>query len=227
MAIKVTWHGHATFEMHVGEHAVLVDPFFTDNPAATVSPDDVPANFILITHGHGDHVGDALRIADRTRAMIISNYEICNWINGKGPYIVHPQHIGGGFPHPFGYVKMTMAQHGSAMPDGSYGGNPGGFLVTAEEKRIYFAGDTGLFASMRLYGDEGIDLAFLPIGDNFTMGPEDAFRAVGLLRPRTVVPIHYGTWPMIAQNAEAWAERVNRETESRAVVLKPGESIEV
>ena len=125
--------------------------------------------------------------------------------------------------HPFGYLKLTLALHGSDLPDGSYGGNPAGFLLTTiDGKKIYMAGDTGLFGDMKLIGEEGLDLAVIPIGDNYTMGPEDAVRAVKFLNPKVVIPIHFGTWGLIEQNAEAWAARVQNETGAKAVVLKPG-----
>lgn len=220
-----TWYGHATHGLTVGEHRILIDPFFTGNPAATSSAEKVGADYILITHGHGDHVGDTLSIAKRTGALCISNAEISTWLRNKG-LKTHAQHIGGGFNYPFGYLKLTNALHGSALPDGSNGGNPAGFLLTTPDgKKIYIAGDTGLFGDMQLIGDEGLDLAVIPIGDNYTMGPDDALRAVKLLRPKLVVPVHYNTWELIAQDPIAWKERVETETETQVLVLKPGDSI--
>lgn len=227
MAIKLTWYGHAAFALNVEGGHVLVDPFLTGNELAPVSASEVEADYILITHGHGDHVGDAVAIAKRTGAQCISNFEICNWLQSQGVTRIHPQHIGGGFQHPFGYLKLTIAHHGSSLPDGSYGGNPCGLLLTTEGKKIYLAGDTGLFDSMRLIGEEGIDLAALPIGDNYTMGPEDALRAVKLIEPRVVIPIHYNTFDVITQDAHAWAERVRAETSTEPLVLEPGESYEL
>lgn len=225
MAFNLTWYGHATFGMEIDRKKVLLDPFFSDNPSATKSADAVDADFILVSHGHGDHMGDTVSIAKRTGALVISNFEICNWLNSQGVEKIHPQHIGGGFNHPFGYLKLTIAHHGSALPDGTYGGNPAGILLTTREgEKAYFACDTGLFASMKLYGEEGLDLAVLPIGDNFTMGPDDALRAVKLLHPRVAIPVHYGTWDFIKQDPKAWAKRVEKETETRVVLIQPGDS---
>ncbi|MBT3189197.1 MAG: metal-dependent hydrolase [Anaerolineae bacterium] len=224
---KFTWYGHATLGLETDGHKLLIDPFFTDNPSAPVTADEMEANFILVSHGHGDHVGDTVSIAERTDALVISNFEIANWFETQGVSKVHPQHLGGGFQHPFGYLKLTLALHGSALPDGSYGGNPAGFLLTTNDgKKIYMAQDTGLFGDMQLIGDEGIDLAVIPIGDNFTMGPDDALKAVKFLRPKVVIPIHYNTWDLIAQNPISWADRVEDEMQARVVVLAAGESFE-
>ena len=224
MSTKITWYGHAALGLETGGCNVLIDPFFSHNPVASEGPDSVKADFILISHGHGDHVGDALTIAKRTSALAISNFEIASWLEGKG-IKSHGQHLGGGFKHPFGYLKLTLALHGSALPDGSYGGNPCGFLLTTNDRqKIYLAGDTGLFGDMRLIGEEGIDLAVLPIGDNFTMGPADALRAVKLIQPKHVIPVHYNTFDLIAQDEHAWAARVQAETQAQVHVLKPGES---
>jgi len=225
MTTKLIWYGHATLGLETGGYKIVVDPFFSGNPAASVSADAVEADFILVSHGHGDHVGDGLDIAKRTGAMVISNFEIASWFESKGAAKTHGQQHGGGFKHPFGYLKLTLAFHGSALPDGSNGGNPCGFLLTTNDgQKIYLAQDTGLFGDMKLIGEEGLDLAVVPIGDNFTMGPDDALRAVKLLQPKVVIPIHYNTWGLIAQDENAWAERVQKETSTKAVVLKPGES---
>lgn len=221
---KLTWYGHGAVGLELGGHQVLVDPFLGGNPAASITPDKVPANFILISHGHGDHVGDAIAIAKRTGATIISNFEIANWCQSQGAPSTHAQHLGGGFKHPFGYVKLTLALHGSGLPDGSYGGNPCGFLITTPRNKIYLACDTGLFGDMQLIGDEVVDVATLPIGDNFTMGPADALRAVKLIRPTHVIPLHYSTWDLIKQDANAWAKDIEAQTKTKAHVLKPGES---
>jgi L-ascorbate metabolism protein UlaG (beta-lactamase superfamily) len=228
MATRLCWLGHACLLLESDGKRVLIDPFLTGNPAAAAKAQDVQADFILVSHGHGDHVGDTVDIARRTGATVIANYEISEWLKGQGLTKVHGQQHGGGFRHPFGYVKLTLAFHGSALPDGSYGGNPAGFLITFNDgTRIYDAADTGLFGDMRLIGEEGLDLAILPIGDNYTMGPDDALRAVKLLQPRQVVPIHFNTWDLIAQDAAAWAQRVRKETQTEPVILKPGEWLDV
>lgn len=227
MSAKVTWFGHAAFALEIDSNKILIDPFLTDCPTSTVAADTVETDYIVVSHGHGDHVGDTVAIAKRTGATVISNFEIQNWLVQQGVAAdkVHPQHIGGGFTYPFGYLKLTIAHHGSGLPDGSYGGNPAGLLFTIPEgKKIYFACDTGLFYDMKLIGEEGIDLAVLPIGDNFTMGPDDALRAVKLINPRVVIPVHYDTWELIAQDPRAWAERVEGETATKCVVISPGES---
>src|SRR5204863_6723639 len=224
MSTRVRWLGHACLLVETDGRKILIDPFLTVNPAASAKAEDVPADFILISHGHGDHVGDAIAIAKRTGATVIANYEIAGWLQKQGLAKVHGQQHGGSHAFPFGRVKLTLAFHGSALPDGSYGGNPCGFLIYMnDDKKIHDAADTGLFGDMRLIGEEGIDLAILPIGDNFTMGPDAAVRAVKLLQPKKVVPIHYDTFPLIAQDAAAWAARVRKETGVEAVVIKPGE----
>ena len=224
MTTKLTWLGHAALGLETGGYNVIVDPFFSGNPSASISADAVEADFILVSHGHGDHVGDGVAIARRTGATVISVNEIAVWF-GNQDVKSHGQHLGGGYKHPFGYLKLTLALHGSALPDGSNGGNPCGFLLTTNDgQKIYLAQDTGLFGDMKLIGEEGLDLAVVPIGDNFTMGPDDALRAVKLLQPKVVIPIHYNTWGLIAQDENAWAERVAKETGTKVVVLKPGES---
>ena len=227
MGSKITWYGHATMGMTTRDYQILIDPFFTGNPAASTTADKVGADFILVSHGHGDHVGDAVEISRRTGALVISNAEISGWFNNQ-EIKAHGQHLGGGYNHPFGYLKLTIAHHGSALPDGSDGGNPAGVLLTTNAgNKVYLAGDTGLFYSMKLYGEEGLDLAVLPIGDNFTMGPQDAFRAVKLLNPKVVIPVHFNTWELIEQDPHAWATRVNAETQTQAVVLEPGGMFEL
>jgi L-ascorbate metabolism protein UlaG (beta-lactamase superfamily) len=227
MSIKVTWYSHACFLIETDGGKLLIDPFITDNPLSPINSEEVDADYILVSHGHGDHLGDTVNIAKRTGAMVISNAEIQNWLLGQGIENVHPQHIGGGFDYPWGRVKLTHALHGSALPDGSYGGNPCGFLLYLQGKKLYHACDTGLFYDMKLIGEEGIDLAILPIGDNFTMGPEDALRAVKLIKPAHVIPIHYNTFDVIKQDPHAWANRVKEETSVKVTVMNPGDHIEL
>jgi L-ascorbate metabolism protein UlaG (beta-lactamase superfamily) len=231
MSTRVRWLGHACLVIETGGHDILIDPFLTGNPKAAAKAEEVAAELILISHGHGDHVGDAVAIAHRTGATVLSNYEIGTWLQQAPRSLtrVHGLQHGGGYTFENGIrIKLTLAFHGSALPDGSNGGNPCGLLVTCPDGlKIYDAADTGLFGDMTLIGEEGIDLAFLPIGDYYTMGPEDAVRAVKLLKPRFVIPIHYNTFPPIAQDAGAWAARVKRETGATPVVLEPGDWFEV
>jgi L-ascorbate metabolism protein UlaG (beta-lactamase superfamily) len=232
MATRVRWLGHSCLLFETGGKHVLADPFLTGNPKAAAKADEVPADVILISHGHGDHVGDAVAIANRTGAKVVCNYEISLWLQNKhglpAEQVVGMQHGGGTTFDGIGRVKLTLAFHGSALPDGSNGGNPCGFLLSfADGTKVYDAADTGLFGDMKLIGEEGLDLAILPIGDFYTMGPDDALRAVALLEPKRVLPIHYDTFPPIAQDARAWAARVRAATRAEPVVLDPGGSIDL
>ena len=226
MTIEINWYGHAALGLQTGDFHLIIDPFLSGNPAASTTADTLQADYILVSHGHSDHVGDTVAIAKRTGATVIANFEVCNWLEGQGLEKLHAQHIGGGFTYPFGYLKLTHAEHGSAMPDGSYGGNPCGFLLTTPDGlKLYFAMDTGLFGDMKLLGEEGLDLAVLPIGDNFTMGPADALRAVKMLSPKHVIPIHYNTFDLISQDGQAWARQVESGTGAKVHVMKPGETL--
>ena len=164
-----------------------------------------------------------MSLAKRTGAMVISNFEIVNWLGTQGVENSHAQHLGGGFQHPFGHLKLTIAHHGSALPDGSYGGNPAGLLFTIEGQKIYLAGDTGLFYDMKLIGEEGIDVAILPIGDNFTMGPADSIKAINFLQPQQVIPMHYNTWPLVEADPKEFEALV--EANAEVVIAQPGELI--
>lgn len=223
MGTKITWLGHSTFQIETAGKTILLDPFFTGNPSAAIPASAAVADAIIVSHGHGDHVGDTVEIAKRTNALVIANFEIIDWIGKQGIENVHPQHIGGAHQYDFGIVKLTIAHHGSMLPDGSNGGNPCGILLKLAEGTIYFAADTGLFYDMTLIGEEGIDLAILPIGDNFTMGPDDAVKATKMIAPKRVIPTHYNTWPLIEQDAAAWAEQVRNQTNAEPIVLEPGE----
>jgi L-ascorbate metabolism protein UlaG (beta-lactamase superfamily) len=224
---SITWLGHSVIQIETDGTTLLIDPFLTGNPVASATAEEVQPDVILVSHGHGDHIGDTVPLAKRTGATVIANFEIAGWLEKQGVEKVHPMHIGGSSQHPWGKVKLTNALHGSGLPDGSYGGNPCGFLLTVGGQKIYHACDTGLFGDMKLIGEEGLDLAILPIGDNFTMGPDDALRAVKLLEPRLVLPIHYDTFDIINQDAEAWRTRVEAETAAKVLVLKPGESLDL
>ena len=228
MATTVTWWGHGSWAIKTDQATILLDPFLDDSPTAPVKSADVTADYILVSHGHFDHVADVAKIANRTSATVVTVVEIGQWFESQqGVENTIQMNLGGGVTLPFGHVKMTLAHHSSQLPDGTYGGNPAGFLLTIENKKIYFACDTALFADMQLIGEEGLDVAVLPIGDLFTMGPADAVKATRLLKPARVVPAHYNTWPPIEQDAERWADDVRRETDANPLVLTPGTSFEL
>jgi L-ascorbate metabolism protein UlaG (beta-lactamase superfamily) len=229
MPTQVTWFGHNAWSLETAGRTVLIDPFFNDSPTAPVKADEVQADFILLSHGHGDHLGDTIAINERTGATIITNFEVGEWLKGQGvpENKVIGMNPGGGIQQPFGHAKFTLAHHSSSLPDGSYGGVPGGWLLKLDGARIYFACDTALFLDMKLIGGGGLDLAVLPIGDLYTMGPDDAIDAIKLLNPRRVAPCHYNTWPPIAQNAREWGERVRLHTAAEPVILEPGDKFKL
>ena len=193
--VKFTYYGHACFLLDDGQYKVLCDPFLTGNPKATVKVEDVEADFILITHAHGDHLGDAPEIADRTGAGLVGIPEVLGVCEARVPGLKqHPMNLGGSLTLPFGKVRMTLAQHSSGVP----GGIACGYVIYMGGLKIYFAGDTALFSDMQLIGKkDDLDYAILPVGDNYTMGLEDAALAAQLLNARHVIPVHYNTWPII------------------------------
>jgi L-ascorbate metabolism protein UlaG (beta-lactamase superfamily) len=226
MTVRITYHGHSCFSIDTDTARLLIDPFITGNSMADVRADDLDPHYILVSHAHGDHLGDTVPIARRSGATVISNYEIANYMEEQGVKS-HGMHIGGAYQFPFGKVKLTIAHHGSSFEDGRYGGNPCGFLLWLDGKVLYHAGDTGLFYDMTLIGQAGIDVAMLPIGDNFTMGPEDAIQAVQFLHPKTTILMHYDTFDVIAQDEQAVAGMISSQTSTRPVIMRPGETMTV
>ena len=220
--MKLTYEGHACFIVESGGHSIIIDPFLKDNPLARIKPEDVKVDAVLVTHGHFDHVGDAVEIAKNNNAPVIAPFELVNYCTEKGA-TGHPMHIGGAHEFPFGRVKLTIAFHGSTTDAGAVG-SPCGFLVTMDGKTVYHAGDTALFSDMSLIGP--VDCALLPIGDNFTMGVEDAVKAVGLIKPRIAVPMHYNTFDVIKQDPEEFRRGLEGST-TEVRILAPGESTEV
>jgi len=196
--MKTTFYGHSSVELETNGAKLLFDPFISPNPQAKhIDVNALKPDYILISHGHGDHVADVETIQKNSGAKIIAIAEIATWYNSKGIENVHGMNFGGGFDFDFGRVKMVYAQHSSSMPDGSYAGNPAGYVVYADGKKIYFAGDTALTYDMKLLADENLDWAFLPIGDNYTMGADDAIRASGFINCKNIIGIHYNTFPVI------------------------------
>ncbi|MEJ2292641.1 MAG: metal-dependent hydrolase [Deinococcales bacterium] len=224
--MKLRFLGQSGFQIQHGEHEVVIDPFVSQNPASPVEASELSPSHILLTHAHGDHYGDTPDIAKRTGATVVGAVEIAQYVSQHGME-GHGMNIGGSFQFPFGRVQFTPAWHSSSFPDGTYGGMPTGIVLEMDGKRLYHAGDTGLFSDMRLIGRKGLDLAMLPIGDFFTMGPDDALEAVKLLAPKAVIPIHYNTFDAIAQDAQAFKARVESETDARCLVLEPGDSTEL
>lgn len=226
----LTYFGHSAFQIETDGTTILVDPFITGNKHAegVVEPGDLDPDVILLTHAHGDHWGDTPDIAARTGALVVGNFEVTNYITDRhGHENIQPLNIGGSWDFDWGRVTMTYAWHSSSFPDGTYGGNPGGYILELEGRTIYDLADTCPFKEMEWLGEDyDIDLALVPIGDCFTMGARDAVRAARMLRPALSVPIHYGTFPYIEVDVGEW-ERLMDAAEFKARVLKAGETLEL
>lgn len=224
--MKITYYGHATVQLDIDGTSVLIDPFLTSNPHTDVDPASVKADYILLTHAHFDHIEDVELIAKQTGATIVATHELATYYEKKG-YSVHGMNIGGGHSFSFGRVTMTQAFHSSSLDMGDvpvYMGMPGGFIIETEALTVYHAGDTALFSDMKLYGERfDIDVAFLPIGDNFTMGPVDALDAAHWLQAKRVVPIHFDTFPPIKQDARAFCDQLHQ----RGLLIEPNTTIEI
>lgn len=224
--VELTFLGHSGWLIGKDTTRILIDPFLDGNTVAVHKASEIDADYIIVTHAHGDHLGDAIPIAKRTGAVVISNYEIAEYCAKQGTQS-HGMHIGGSHRFSFGVIKLTPAWHGSSFPDGTYGGTPAGCLLMMDGKTIYHSGDTGLFMDMQLIGEmHPIDLALLPIGDNFTMGITDAVKAVTMLKPKAVIPMHYNTFDVIQADPENFVSQVHS-LGVRAQVLKPGESLKI
>jgi L-ascorbate metabolism protein UlaG (beta-lactamase superfamily) len=229
LTMKITYFGHSCIYIETGSHRILIDPFLSGNEKSGADPAKIACDFILLSHAHEDHVGDAPEIARRTGATIVANYELAEHFAKQG-LTTHGMYIGGAHAFPFGRLKMTIAHHGSSLAteNGRIAlGNPAGLLLTIDGKTLYHAGDTGLFLDMKLIGEMNkIDLAFLPIGDNFTMGIDDAVKAIEFLQPRLTVPIHYDTWPIIGADTADFSRKA-KAIGYTVRPLKAGESVEL
>lgn len=227
--MKLTYLSHSCFTIETAVHRLIIDPFLTGNPLATTKPEEVEADFVLLSHGHEDHLGDAVAIAKRTGATVIANYETAMYCGDQGAK-VHPMQLGGAYQFPFGRVKFTIAHHSSSVKTEHgflYLGNPAGMLITSGDQTIYHAGDTALFLDMKLIGElDPIDVALLPIGDNFTMGPEDAARAADFLNAKLAIGMHFNTFELIKIDPERFVEKA-KSFGRAAKILRVGESLEV
>ena len=230
LGLTPPWYGHSAFGLEADGKMVLVDPFISGNPAVTADPGSVKADTILLTHAHNDRVGDTVRIAKRTSATVIATFELANYIGSQGVDRTIGGNHGGTIAFDGGSTKFTPAWHTSSYSSDAgvvAPGIPAGHVVCFGGKTIYFAGDTGLLRDMQLIADEGLDVALLPIGDHFTIGPKDAVRGAKMLRAGTIIPCHYNTIPPIRQDEQQFKVDVEAETSSRVLLLKPGESTEL
>lgn len=224
--LKATYLSHSAFLFDDGKYKVIIDPFVSGNPNAPLGIEEIEADFIVLTHAHGDHLGDAIEIAKKRDATIIAVNELANYVADKGAK-AHNMHIGGGYDFPFGRLKFTIAHHGSASPEGKYMGEAAGVLIKMGGATVYHAGDTGLFYDMKLIGDmNNVDLFCVPIGDNFTMGIDDAVKAVEFVDPALCVPIHYNTFPVIQTDPEKF-KKIILSNEKKCKVMDYGETIEI
>lgn len=225
--MKVIYYGHSCFSVLVGGKTLLFDPFITGNPLAKAADaKKIPADYILVSHGHEDHMADAVDIAKRTGALVIANYEVALWLNAKGAPNIHPMNHGGGFNFPFGRVKFVNAVHSSTMPDGANGGNAGGFVVESADGNFYYSGDTALTQDMKLIGESTkLKFAALCIGDNFTMGAADAVKAAEFIRCNEILGVHYDTFPPIEIDHTA-AKKIFQAAGRTLHLPRPGESVE-
>jgi len=222
--LKLTYLSHSAFILDDGTYRLIIDPFLTGNPSAPLKAEEITVNYVVITHGHGDHLGDGFSIAKKNGATVIAVNELANYAAENGVQ-AHNMHIGGGHTFPFGRLKFTIAHHGSSSPEGRYMGEPAGVIISMGGKSVYHAGDTGLFYDMKLIGEMNpLDVALLPIGDNFTMGIDDAVKAAELLNPKLVVPMHYNTFPVIQADPEEFAAKV-RAKGLQVRVMQFGETV--
>jgi len=221
---KLIYHGHSCIEIQHNEHTIFIDPFIEGNPLSDLKVEEVKCDFIILTHGHDDHFGSTLEIAKKNDALVITMVELSDYLYSKD-IKTHGMNLGGSFNFPFGRVKMTIAHHSSSTPNGVYTGAPAGVILTMGEKNIYHAGDTALFYDMKLIGEMNkIDYAFLPIGDNFTMGIDDAVKAAEFLNADTIIPIHYNTFDVIKADPNEFKRKIES-IGKKCSVLKAGESI--
>ncbi|HEX8350459.1 MAG TPA: metal-dependent hydrolase [Hymenobacter sp.] len=226
--MKLTYFGHSSFLFELGGSKVLLDPFISPNPlASAIDVAAIEADYLLLSHGHGDHVADAEAIGQRTGAEVVAIAEIAGWFGNKGLKAAYPMNIGGTVKLPFGTVKMVAAAHSSSLPDGSYGGIAAGFVIEAEGKTFYFAGDTALTYDMKLIGERyKLDFALLPIGDNYTMGIDDALVAADWVGAAKIIGMHYDTFPAIKIDQEASLEKAQL-AGKELVLMRIGETIDL